>query len=468
MEGRPSGGSGVGVPLTVKLAGAGAWLAIPVASTLLVLAVAAGLGPPALALAVIAAGALWSLRDIRVAYLVAVLLASFVSPSGGHLTRELSVVYGWLTWCAVVTLWRGGWQPTTWPPRPVVVAVLLWTAVCVFGALVGLGVHNNLRYLGLEFAGAAWPLVALFVCQVQDRRTLPLAAAGLALVALAHTAFGLVWLKILHQRLGGVYFTTVPGFVAVGLWAVVLLAPRARVRWAAYALLVPMLTHQLFSFTRGYWLGILSGVAVVTALAWRGGPRLRARDSLRRLGVLFGSVLVVLATVLASVQYFGQGALLEWAGKRFQSSFSVQASSETASNIMRLLEYSLAIDAARGSPVVGRGFGYLITNQNPFTGARFPQGVIHNVYLFLWLKLGVVGLAAFAFLMWRVVQATAARAHGQSDWRVRAWLLGAAGMTVQSLVICLTNYSLIDFCTGIFLAYVWGTAFALMSSRAAA
>jgi O-antigen ligase len=433
---------------------------------LLVLAVAAGLGPLALALAGVAAAALWSVHDIRVAYLIAVLLASFVNTAGGHLMLQLAAVYGWLAWCAILTLWRAGWQPVKLPPRPVLVALAVWTAACVFGVVLGFLRGNSPRYLGLEFMGSAWPVLALLVCQVQDRRTLMAAGAGLVLISLVHTVFGITWLEILRQRIGGVYFTTVPGFTAVGLWAVAILAPQARVRRGANALLVPLVVHQFLSFTRGYWLGILAGLAVATGLAWWEAGRARRWESLRRARVLLGSMAVVIAAVALSARLFGQGALLEGASNRLKSSFSVQASAETGSNIMRLLEYSVAIDAARQSPILGRGFGFLIHGRDPFTGKRFLEGVIHNLYVFLWLKLGIVGLAAFGFLMWRFLASALRYERSEPDWLPRAWGVAAIAMTVQGLVICLTNYSLIDFCTGIYLAYVWGTACALMATAA--
>ncbi len=439
------------------------WLAIPVVSTLLVIATAAGSGIPALATAGAGAAMCLAFLDIRISYLIAVLLASFVAPGGGRLSLQLAVVYGWLAWTFVLTLWRGAWQPWIWPPRPVLVGLSVWMATCLYGALLGWSAGNNSRYLLLEFVGASWPAVALLVCQVQSRRTLAVAGAGLLLISLMHVVFGLFWLKIAQQRLGGVYFTILPGFTAMGLWTIAQLTPSGRLRWFAYVMLVPLLIHQLFSFTRGYWLGALAGLTVATALAWRSSPQAGARRNFARIAALSGAAAVMAATVVVSAMYFGQGDLLASAGRRFESSFSVQSSGDTGSNIMRLAEYSFAIDSARRVPVTGRGFGYLITNRDPFTGRRFPQGVIHNVYIYLWLKLGIIGLAAFAFLMWRFLRGTLAYARKEPDWYARAWGISAVAMTIQALVICLTNYSLIDFGTGIYLAFVWGTVLALQS-----
>jgi O-antigen ligase len=432
-----------------------AWLLVPLFAVVLVTAFSA-FGLVAFVPFLAAGALLWSLLDFRIAFPVLVLLASFVDTGGGHLWPQLMVVYGWLGWCALLTLWRGAWRP--WRPLPsrARAGILLWSAVCLLGGVIGFLVGNDKRYLVLELVGALWPAAIFLIGQAVNRRGLVIAGVALVLISLAHTVFGLVWLKIAHQRLGGVYFTTVPGFTLVGLWTVALLSPRTRWRVVALVCMVPLLTHQFFSFTRGYWLGIFAGMVIATFIVWRkpgGGLSPRAT-----LNALAGLAAMVALTFAISVLYFGKEDVLQWAGRRFQSSFSVQSANETGSNIMRLAEYSLAIDAARASPWVGRGWGYLIVNQDPFTGRRFEQGVIHNYYVFLWLKLGVLGLVCFGFFVWRMLAEGMKWGDRQQEWLPRAWLIAAVAMTVQALVICLTNYSLNDFCTGIYLAFVWGAA----------
>jgi O-antigen ligase len=434
-----------------------AWLFVPVLAGAL-LAAFAGFGPVAFFPLLAVTALLWSLFDFRVAFPVLVLLASFVDTQGGSLWIQLMVVYGWLGWCALLTVWRGAWRPWRTLPRRTRTAILVWTAICLLGGAIGWLVGNDKRYLMLELVGALWPAAIFLITQASDRRGLLYAGIALVLISLAHTAFGLTWFKIAHSRLGGVYFTTVPGFTVVGLWTVALLAPRPRWRWIALVLMVPLLTHQFFSFTRGYWLGILAGMAVATIIVWRQPGGVSGLSPRATLSVLGGLAAMVALTFAISTLFFGKEDVLQWAGRRFQSSFSVESGGETGSNIMRLAEYSLAIDAARESPWVGRGWGFLIVDQDPFTGRRFEQGVIHNYYVFLWLKLGVLGLLAFGWFVWRMLSEGLRWGKREREWMPRAWLIAAVSMLVQALVICLSNYSLNDFCTGIYLAFVWGVA----------
>jgi O-antigen ligase len=438
------------------------WLAIPLFSTLLVVALATRLGAPAAGLAAVVLGFFWSLRDIRIAYLVMVLLASFINYNGGQLAIELGILYGWIGWTALLTFWRGAWIVPASVPRAVLPALVLWAIVSTAGALLGLFSGNNIRILLIELGGVTWPVIAVLACRAHDRRSLALAGLGLVLISLVHTVFGLVWLKILGQRIGGIYFMPIPGFTAVGLWAWALLTPRRWWRWVAYAVIVALLTHQLFSFTRGYWLGILAGLVTATLLIGRklvcaGVP---AGHVGRR--VVAGAATVAVIMVLASAVYFGdRGGLLGAAESRFQSAFTVHSSDETSSNIMRLAEYSIAAGTIRQSPWVGQGWGYLIRNRDPVMGTWYTRGFVHNLYLFLWLKVGLIGLGVFVYLMWRFCKRAWSQARSEPDWQASAWGISAVAMTVHALVIGLTNYNLSDFNTGIYMAFIWGIVWAL-------
>ena len=209
----------------------------------------------------------WSLVDVRSAFLVAVLLATFVDTTSGRLALELGLVSAWLAWTFLLVSWRAAWRGWVPPPVEMLPGLVVWLGACAVGVLVGVLHGNRPQIIGIELASALWPLLGLGVMQVYDRKSLAYAGAGLIGIGLMHTAFGLTMLGIYQQRLGGVYFTTVTGIVLVGLWTVALLAPSGRIRILCLIAMVPMLAHLVFSFTRGYWLGCLAGLAVATTLS---------------------------------------------------------------------------------------------------------------------------------------------------------------------------------------------------------
>jgi O-antigen ligase len=289
--------------------------------------------------------------------------------------------------------------------------------------------------------------------------------AGIVVIALLHVAYGLAAFAKVHSRLGGLYFTAVPGQAAVCLWAMAWVAPKTKWRLLAFALLAPLLIHQFFSFTRGYWLGVIAAFAMSIVLSWReiasGGFARVARS----VGILAGAVAATVLLLVLSVSVLGGGDVLGAAGSRFGSSFSKETSTETASNVMRLNEYSLAIDAGRQSPVFGRGYGFSYIFVDPFRNIRSPDRVVHNYYLFLWLKLGLVGVAVFFFFVWRLFRMTLGALRHEQDWMARAWLIAAAAVMVQMLVISMTNYSLADFNAASMSAFIWGMAMMVTLTR---
>ncbi|HEX7078592.1 MAG TPA: O-antigen ligase family protein [Candidatus Eisenbacteria bacterium] len=398
----------------------------------------------------------WSLADVRATFVVAVLLATFVDYNTGRLASELAVVCAWLAWTALLLYWRSAWKGWALPPAELTRGLAIWLGACAFGVIVGLLHGNSLRNMGLELAAALWPVFAVAMIQAYGRRSAVYAGLGLVGIGLVHTVFGLTMLHVYHQRLGGIYFTTVTGIAAVGLWTAALLAPTGRIRALCLAGMVPLLAHLLFSFTRGYWLGFIAGMAVATALSWRSLGRFEPEVRARRLLALPALAAVLAATVGLSVLYFGGGELLAAIGGRFGSSFSTQVSGETLSNVIRLAEYDRAITSALQSPLIGNGLGYAFGMKDLLLGTNKEQWFVHNYYLLLWLKLGVVGLAAFAALLWGHVRAARRTVDRDPSWLARAWAITAIAVTGQLLVILATNYSLADVNTAFTFAYVWG------------
>lgn len=433
------------------------WVLAMVTAPLLVLAALAAVPWWAPLLVALAAGlVVWSLADVRSAFVVAVLLATFVDYTTGMLTLQLAVVSGWLAWTLLVLLWRSAWTGIVRPPAELLPAIGIWLAACAFGVVYGVLRGNDLRSMGVEVAAALWPLFGIGMMQAFGRRSLPYAALGLVVIGLIHTVFGLTMLQIYQQRLGGIYFTTVTGVAAVGLWTASLLAPSGRTRLLCLAAMAPLLAHLLFSFTRGYWLGFVAGIVAASILAWRNLGRFAPRERARRLLAVPVLTGVVGATLVLSALYFGPGDLVGAIGGRFGSSFSTELSNETLSNVIRLEEFDRAIGAALESPILGRGLGFTFVTRDFVTRSLKEQWFVHNYYLLLWLKLGVIGLAAFAVLVWRFLRSALRVSDTEASWTVRAWSIAVVACTVQMLVILLTNFSLADVNTASVMAYLWG------------
>ena len=405
----------------------------------------------------------WTLLDVRATFVVAVFLASFVDYNTGILSLELAILCSWIAWTALLLFWRSAWKGWVLPPTEMIPGLALWFGTCAFGVIVGLCRGNPMNNLGLEVVAALWPAMGLGMMQVFGRKSAIYAGLGLVAIGLIHTGFGLTMLQVYQQRLGGIYFTTVTGIAAVMLWTAALLAPRRGIRLICLLAMIPMLAHLLFSFTRGYWLGALAGLTVASILAWQNLGRFEPAVRARRLLLLPSLLGIAFATLALSVLYFGGGSLLEAIGGRFSSSFSTEVSGETLSNVIRLAEYDTAIGAALQSPLIGNGLGYAIVTREPLLGTIREQWFVHNYYILLWLKLGVVGLAAFGYLLWRNLRAAKRVADGDPSWLARTAAITATAVTIQVLVILLTNYSLADVTTAYVFAFIWGLFWAVLA-----
>jgi O-antigen ligase len=431
------------------LAGLAAWLiaadaiAIPAAAVAIVLLV------------------YFSLRDVRFAYMALVGLAAFVDYGGGFLTRWLSIVCAWAVLLGILMLWRSSWKTVVFPRASVGVPVAIWIAWACFGALNGWLKSNNEQHLGLEFLGALWPLIGLVAMQLFGRENLGYVLVGLVVVTLPQVPYGLIEMKKEGIRIGGVYFICLTGLAAMGLWVCALLTPSRRVRFVALLASMPLLLHVLLSFTRSFWLGFLVALGAAAVLVWWNlgwhEPEVRWRRMLHI--PVFAGLLGL--TALVGIAVSGEKDLLGGIGRRFGTSFSTEANWETASNFFRLVEYDEAISWAKQSPIVGQGFGHMHVLRDPFFGTRFLEGTVHDYYLFLWLKLGAVGLAAFALLIGSTLWAAFGVARRASDWKVRAWAIGTIAITVQVLTISVANYPLGDVNAGFYLGTIWGVLWSL-------
>lgn len=447
--------------------GAPALAAAVLAPTVLLLALVTGKGLLlSLLIGVVALG-VWALVDIRATFVIAVLLATFVDYNTGQLTLQMTVVCVWLAWTALLVYWRSAWAGWTYPPSEMVPGLAVWLGICALGIVVGLLHGNHPRDLGIELAAALWPALGLGMVQVYGRKNAVYAGLGLVLIGLIHTGFGLTMLQIYHQRLGGVYFTAVTGIVAVGLWTAALLAPTRKIRVACLIAMVPMLAHLLFSFTRGYWLGWIVGIIVATALAWRNLGRFEPAARSRRLLLVPGLAGILAVTLGLSVLYFGMEDLVSSVGRRFGTSFSTELNDETVSNVLRLVEYERAVNSALESPWIGKGLGYAIQNRDAVDGRMREQWFIHNYYLLTWLKLGVLGLVAFGYLVWSQVRAALRFAARESSWLPRVWAIAAIAVTAEVLTILLTNYSLANVNTAFTFAFIWGVFWAIRADAGA-
>ena len=293
--------------------------------------------------------------------------------------------------CGALTLacwWRPG--GARWVRTPVDPAALVWLLALVIAAFAGEDPAGSVHRVTKGFLLGIVPLAAY---HGRDPKRARRAVAVLLVSAAFATVFALT--KFMMQ--GGAFPVRVRGAVghpltyggqamllAVLAWAILLRSRDRRWMAAAFALLTLLAPALLGSYTRSAWIGTLVGFAIVIALT-------RARW----IAALAASVVLLVLVMPGGYR------------ERALSVFHPHG----VWNRERLILWDAGWRMFREHPVTGVGLQDLkplVARYRSPEAHEPPHGHMHNVYLQVLVTMGVVGFAAFVYLvtaLWR----TAAR-----------------------------------------------------------
>jgi hypothetical protein len=334
------------------------------------------------------------------------------------------------------------------PPYAVKIALGVFLGAAAAGILVGISDGATFKQAILDmrsmlFVGAFW-LALLALGTPESRRRVfwiaSILAAGVVALQFAQIAVGtsriLFYTKDPFVNLvtcstgpcldpgaaGGFLRVRPPGinlvYVAAAFSAAYLLWGPARRRLLVGGLLAVCLAGVFASLNRNMLLGLLLGLFLTAVLVSPG-----SRVLVGMLAVATASLALILLSTAGALGPFS--AVLSRAGTVVHP-HSVETS---ASITDRSRENHLAFAALRRSPLTGIGWGTSYGRtvrviQQDKEVRVVDQPFIHNLYLGIWLRTGLVGLIAY------VTAVLAAIAYGMRWCRTRGWdeqsWLGAA------------------------------------------
>ncbi len=418
-----------------------------------------------LGVAVMALGVVLTLRpfDPLVAALLAGGAATFAAYGEHGIQRDLAVVAAITVYVLVsfgVACSQRRWHL---PASPVVTALAALAFTTLVGIGHGLAVHNKTSNMFLEVL----PLFSLsFVAVIGGLRLRPidprLALWGLALVAIGSAAAGFHFYGSTGIRTGGMAFSPVPGLVALVFFGVTLFDPAPRPKLLPLLVFCVLVAHQVVTFTRGFWLGLLGGVPLICLLyvrrgaGQRAGQRRRLSKVVATLGLAMG---ILVVGVLAAASRPPWNELVGLLSERFSSSFTTRNTPETVSNVARLVEIRTSITALSHSPVFGLGHGCMLVVHQFFHTEGGPQWYIHQAYVMMWLKQGVFGVLALLWLLVTVFRMGWTGA-AQADPEAAGWSAASAACTFFVASVGLTNYFFFNVNQSFVLAFIWGVTLA--------
>jgi O-antigen ligase/polysaccharide polymerase Wzy-like membrane protein len=397
--------------------------------------------------------------DFFVSFLLVAGATAFVEYGDPKVQRDLAIVLILTTYATasfMTEILRRRWALPSSPLTIALLGLAISTAVAV---VHGVAVGNPIRFLLVELFSLFLLGFAVAVGGIRLRSAdLRIAEWTFALAGVAISLIGFIYFGTFGIRTGGMAFSPMPGFAALILISLALFDPAPRVSLARVLLFCVVIAHQVVSFTRGYWLGLLVGIPLICiAYGGRGtGARRRWSKVFRTLG-LAGMILFAGAMV-ATVQN-NWSDIVTLLINRFTSSFTTKNTPETISNIARLVEIRTSLNSIARSPWLGHGHGAMLVVRQFYHPQTGPQWFIHQSYVMMSVKQGLIGLVA---LIWVLVAAVRLGLRGAShpDRQLAGWCVASASCTVFAAIVGLTNYFFFVATQNSLLAVVWGISIA--------
>jgi O-antigen ligase len=264
------------------------------------------------------------------------------------------------------------------------------------------------------------------------------------------------------MRTIGVYFAPVPGVVAMMMFNFALREPKRSRMLLWLIAMAPLLAQQFLSFTRGFWFGLIGGAlfSLVVYVGRGEGVSLRARRAVAALVMLGGMAALGIMTLGLVL---GIGQVWELAGNRFASSAGTKYTWASSSNVVRLLEYVHVFEDIAEQPIFGHGLGYFFVVPETIGGKLKEQWFVHQNYLLVMLKQGLIGLVLWVWLLIGFVR-TGLRGRNLPNRTEQSWCTGAAALVVYCMVYGLVHFPLAETNTTFTLALAIGAAMPLVAS----
>jgi O-antigen ligase len=201
---------------------------------------------------------------------------------------------------------------------------------------------------------------------------------------------------------------------------------------------------------RALWLSSAIGFILLLPFV----PRTR-RTLAITVTLLLPALLVVPVTMNALFGYLGSGQ--DWITLSWNFFLRI-GSSDDVSVIGRQIEWTNAITAWLGSPIVGVGLGapYPVT---PLNNPYLAPFYLHNSFLNLLAKLGLFGAVAFVAVIVLTLRELTRGYSLQTDAHMKAITLAAAAALIQILVYSLTSPAITTSDSVMFAAVLLGLAF---------
>jgi len=140
------------------------------------------------------------------------------------------------------------------------------------------------------------------------------------------------------------------------------------------------------TFSRGYWVAFIIGLILLFFFV----------PVRKKIGLLIGVILLTGVIVYTIYNLFGNISLFIGTSI-FERFSSLSALQEDKSIISRWREIEILIKTLIYNPIIGYGFGAKYSFLNPINYVSEHTEYTHNGFLYIWFKLGLVGMISFLY-----------------------------------------------------------------------
>jgi O-antigen ligase len=287
----------------------------------------------------------------------------------------------------------------------------------------------------------------------------------LILVAYYQAIIGLWNYFQVEHRIGGYLFGAFPSLVALVLFNLSFYSKEKSKKLTYLLMSLPLVMHLLFSFTRGLWFGFLAGLLFSYSI-YLAGLEYSVWTKVRRLlkGML-AFILIIFVLTVGIQGFLLHENLLGQFGGRFLSSFSTKLSSSTFSNVTRLLEYGIALEKIKSKPIFGYGVGYKLSFTDPILRERIRSGIVHQFYLMIILKMGLIGLLVFLWIFYVFFKEGLKESKKIENGYYKGLCYGFMANSIELLVISFTNHPFATVDNNFYLAFTMAGVMVIISRR---
>lgn len=343
--------------------------------------------------------------------------------------------------------------------------IAVFLTIAFFQTLIGIFNSYPLKWLGTEFLAYLGFGVVFLIISLCDRKMIKKFFQLLIVVAYYHAIIGLWNYFRIGHRIGGHLFGNFPSLIALVLLNLSFYTKEKSKKRIYVLISLPLVLHLLFSFTRGYWLGFISALLFSYGIYLINCNLTFSKKVLKSIKGIISFIIIILVFVLISQRFLPSGSFLGQVGRRFISSFSMKFSHETTSNVARLIEYKDSWEKIKKKPVLGYGVGYVFAFNDPISQKTIQRWVVHNFYLMITLKMGLIGLAVFLWIFYVFLRVGLRKSKSIECSYYKGLSFGFIANSIALLVISLTNHEFATVTNTFYLAFTLGGVVVITSGR---